>query len=550
MTERPSDSLGDPRPASPAELTPEELRTCLRDLLTLLALPPLFRERSLSAVLTVLIEALEASLPIDFACIRFDSGAAPAQAVRIQRGSVSSDAAEWQAAIAECTSCDAPTLDSPVGTLRLAYAPLGYRGTRGRLVVASREEGFPTPTHSVLLRAAASLVDAGLDTARVLAEREEALRAKDEFLAMLGHELRNPLAPIETALQIMRLRGDGPFEREHSVIQRQVSHLTRLVDDLLDVSRVTRGKIDLKKEPVEMAELVARAIEMTSPLFDERRQALDADVPQHGLMVHADPFRLAQVVANLLTNAAKYTEPGGHITVHAARCGDEIVLEVRDTGIGISAELLPRVFELFVQERQSLERSNGGLGLGLAIARSLVTLHGGSVAAHSDGRGQGSAFEIRLPAMGSVGSAVRQGQELPVRLAPPAPTPSGLRVLIVDDNVDAAEMLAEALGMRGCLTRVAYDGPGALRVYQEFQPTLALLDIGLPGMDGYELAGHLRALNGIGDLRLIAVTGYGQHRDRQRSRAAGFETHLVKPVDFDALDRVLASQGAGAAEPR
>lgn len=547
MTEPPSVPLAHPGPASLATSTPEELQTCLRDLLSLVALPPLFRERGPGAVLTVMIEALEACLPVDFACIQVDPGAAPERVVRIQRGSVSPDAAEWQATIAACTSCDAPTIDTPVGTLRLAHAPLGYRGTRGRLVVASREGGFPTSTQLVLLHAAASLADAGLGTARVLAEREEALQAKDDFLAMLGHELRNPLAPIETALLLMQQRGDGTLERERLVIQRQVSHLGRLVDDLLDVSRVTRGRIDLKKAPIEIAQVVTHAIEMVAPLLDERRHALEVHVPQHGLTVDADPIRLAQVIANLLTNAAKYTEPGGQIMVRASGLAGEVVLEVRDSGMGISADLLPRVFDLFVQDRRSLERTNGGLGLGLAIARSLVTLHGGTIAARSDGRGRGSVFEVRLPVMSPDLAVVPGYGASPVRRELPRRAHAGLRVLIVDDNVDGAEMLATALSMNGCQTRVAHDGLGALRVFAEFKPTIALLDIGLPVMDGYELAGRLRALDAGGGLRLIAITGYGQDSDRQRARAAGFEAHLIKPVDFDALDRVLAGQATAAA---
>lgn len=367
------------------------------------------------------------------------------------------------------------------------------------------------------------------------AEADRASRAKDEFLAMLGHELRNPLAPIHTALQLMRLRGDGGAERERAVIERQVTHLTRLVDDLLDVARIARGKVDLKRERVELAEVVAKAIETVSPLLEQRTHALTVDVPRRGLAVDGDPVRLAQVVSNLLSNAAKYTDPGGNVSISAELCEGDVVLRVRDTGVGLSAELLPNVFELFVQGPQSLDRSQGGLGLGLTIVRSLVALHGGRVDASSEGPGRGSEFVVRLPAAPASVAA-----DVPHPGAPAvAPRMTARRVLIVDDNTDAAEMLATAVESMGYATRVAYDGPEALRACASFTPEMAVLDIGLPVMDGYELAGRIRALPGLGGIYLLAVTGYGQESDRRRTQAAGFDRHLVKPVDLDALRRAL-----------
>jgi signal transduction histidine kinase len=368
---------------------------------------------------------------------------------------------------------------------------------------------------------------------------ESANRAKDEFLAMLGHELRNPLAPIQTALQLMRLRGQDTAERERMVIERQVTHLTRLVDDLLDVSRITRGRVDLDRRPIEIAEVVARAIEVASPLLEQRKHTLDVHVPRRGLMVDGDAFRLAQVVANLLTNAAKYTESGGRITVHGDRADDDIVVRVRDTGIGISREMLPRVFDLFVQERQALDRSHGGLGLGLTIVRNLVALHDGSVTVNSEGLGRGSEFIIRLPAASGIADAPRP-HTLVRRPEAGAVNISGLRVLVVDDNEDAADMLVYALASKGHQARMANDGPAALRICEEFQPSVAVLDIGLPVMDGYELAGRLREISGMEHLRLIAVTGYGQEADQRRTRAAGFDQHLVKPIDLEALESALA----------
>ncbi|MCP3103995.1 ATP-binding protein [Myxococcus sp. K15C18031901] len=369
-------------------------------------------------------------------------------------------------------------------------------------------------------------------------EAESASRAKDEFLAMLGHELRNPLAPILTALQLMRLRGGDHSERERVVIERQVHHVVRLVDDLLDVSRVTRGKVVLKREKVELAEVVAKAIEQASPLLEQRGHHLEVDVPGQGLPLEADATRLAQVFSNLLTNAAKYTEPGGIIHILGRREGPDIVASVRDNGIGITPELLPRIFDLFFQERQELDRSQGGLGLGLAIARSLATQHGGTISASSEGRGEGSTFTVRLPVLGGAQDAAALAGASQVSAPVLQAVPQPHRVLIVDDNRDAADVLAEALDLLGCETRVTYDGPSALQVAPDFQPELALLDIGLPVMDGYELARHLRRQRPQG-LQLVAVTGYGQESDRQRSREAGFDAHLVKPIDFGALDTLL-----------
>ncbi len=361
---------------------------------------------------------------------------------------------------------------------------------------------------------------------------EEAARAKDDFLAMLGHELRNPLSPIMTALQLLRLK--NKTSREYEIIERQVASLMGLVDDLLDVSRITRGKIDLRKRSVECAEVATRAIEMVSPALERKQQRLDLDVPATGLVLHADPARVAQVIANLLNNASKYSDEGSAIALSAAGDGASIAIRVRDEGIGIAPEMLDRVFELFEQQPQALDRSAGGLGLGLAIVRSLVQMHGGRVRATSNGAGQGSEFIIEFPRGDSVGvspdvdSLTGQGPELPHG--------SGEHVLIVDDNEDAARLLREALAALGYDARTAADGPDALRVADEFSPIIGVLDIGLPVMDGYELA---RRLRDRGPIQLVAVTGYGQPSDRERSRAVGFDAHLVKPVALDELAQVL-----------
>ncbi len=376
------------------------------------------------------------------------------------------------------------------------------------------------------------------ESQRLLAERQELLRkaegasrAKDEFLAILGHELRNPLAPIVTALDLMKARGGAP-ERELAVIERQTRHLVRLVDDLLDVSRIARGMVTLEKEPIELAEVVEKAIEMAEPLIEKRTQRLEVEV-EPGLVVHGDSTRLAQVIGNLLTNAAKYTPAGGSISVRGSREGEEAVVRVRDTGVGIEPAMLPAVFDMFVQERQALDRARGGLGLGLTIVKSLVEAHGGTVSAHSDGPGKGSEFTIRLPAVRVRASTPR------VEVPDAARARSGMRVLVVDDNEDAAILMAEALAHKGFDTRTAADANEAMALVETFEPEVAILDIGLPVIDGYQLARALRARPGGDQLYLIALTGYGQAMDRERALAAGFDHHLVKPVDVAAIRRLL-----------
>ena len=375
-------------------------------------------------------------------------------------------------------------------------------------------------------------VEARRQLASATLELQDANRAKDDFLAMLGHELRNPLAPIATAVHLLKLRSKGSLAREVSVIERQSKHITRLVDDLLDVSRIARGKVTLDKEAIEVADVVAAAIETASPAIESGRHALTVSVPKHGLVVDADRGRMTQVLANLLTNAAKYTPASGRIRVTAVREDGQVVLSVQDTGIGISSELLPRVFDLFVQARQAIDRAQGGLGLGLALVKNLVGMHGGTVSAQSDGPGRGSTFTVRLP-------AVEGPVESEVLVSPPSVSRSVLkqRVLVVDDSADGADMLAEAVDMLGYRVAIAHNGPDAIRVAAEFTPDVALLDLGLPVMDGYELAARLRET--LQDVKLVAITGYGQEGDRQRSYGAGFLEHLTKPVDLDRLARVL-----------
>jgi signal transduction histidine kinase len=368
---------------------------------------------------------------------------------------------------------------------------------------------------------------------------EQANRAKDEFLAMLGHELRNPLSPIFTALNLMQMRDANSFRREHDIIERQVRHLANLIDDLLDISRITRGKIQLNPEPLELITVVIKAIEMASPIIEQQMHHLVAMVPETGLKLYGDPMRLSQVICNLLTNAAKYTERGGKIWISAERVNEQLEIRVRDNGIGISPEMIPCVFDLFAQGPRGLDRAQGGLGIGLAIVKSLVELHEGSVSAYSEGIGKGSEFVVLLPASKEGQSAVPAATATVTEQKTSDNSTSKRRILIVDDNQDAAEILAEVLAELGYLTRTAFDGPSSLEVVDAFKPDVMLIDIGLPVMDGYELVRRLRSDFARASIRLIAVTGYGQESDRRRALEAGFEEHLVKPLDLDQLMKML-----------
>lgn len=371
---------------------------------------------------------------------------------------------------------------------------------------------------------------------------EEASRRKDEFLAMLAHELRNPLAPIRNAVELIRLA--APTEHKvrwaADVTDRQVRQLTRLVDELLDVARISQGKVVLQTQCLDLVALVSQCVDSQRPMLAGRHQSLTLSLPQHPLKVDGDATRLAQVVNNLLSNAIKYTPEGGAITIsvaHAARhAGDTAVLEVSDNGIGIDADLLPHVFELFEQGKRALDRTQGGLGVGLTLVQRLVQLHGGEVVASSGGSGQGSRFRITLPCLGDADDplpAEPGAQRLPTAAV-------ARRILVVDDNVDVVETTTMLLSLSGHQVRSAKDGLQALHVANEFVPDVVLLDIGLPLMDGYEVARRLRQTPQTAGALLIALTGYGQQGDRQRGKDAGFDGHMLKPVDPHALARMIA----------
>jgi signal transduction histidine kinase len=367
---------------------------------------------------------------------------------------------------------------------------------------------------------------------------KEADRHKDEFLAMLAHELRNPLAPIRNAVHLMKMRtiDDPQVGLSRDIIERQLSHLTRLVDDLLDVSRITRGKINLTRQRLEVGDLIDRAVETVEPAIQARRHRLSIEIMDRAHAVYGDPLRLTQAIANILGNAAKYTECGGHIDVRCRRRNRDIEVVVRDTGIGIAPEVLPRIFDLFTQLDHRMERSPSGLGIGLALVRRLVEMHGGSVTAHSEGPGCGSEFVVRLPL--SIERTEDPGGE--VSAADQQPMVSdGRRILIADDNADALESLATLLSLNGHQVFRAPDGEAALRVVERLKPEIALLDIGMPRLDGYEVARRIRTLHGGHNIMLVALTGWGQESDRRRAQEAGFDAHLTKPVDLDKLGQLL-----------
>ena len=374
------------------------------------------------------------------------------------------------------------------------------------------------------------------------AQLRDAARRKDEFLATLAHELRNPLAPVRNAVQVMRLKGLSTPESKwgYELIDRQVQAMSRLIDDLMDVSRINQGKLELRRERVDVAAVFEAAVESTRPLIDECQHRLALSLPSEPLLLDADPTRMAQAFMNLLNNAAKYMDRGGLIEVAVRRVGDEVVLKIKDGGIGISVDRLDNVFEIFSQVESALARSRGGLGIGLSLTRRLVEMHGGSVTASSAGLGQGSEFEVRLPlalaaadAQGATSAAI----EVKQAVAPAA----GLRILVADDNEDAASTLAALLELMGHTVQYVNDGAAAVEAVPQFDPEVVILDIGMPKMNGYQACRLIRGLPGGAAMTILAVTGWGQPEDRRASSEAGFDHHLVKPVDPDTLAELLAA---------
>jgi signal transduction histidine kinase len=397
-----------------------------------------------------------------------------------------------------------------------------------------------------LERANRSLLNEVAERARAEQALKEADRHKDEFLAMLAHELRNPLAPILNAAQLMRMKpvADPQLSWSRDVIERQVSHLTRLVDDLLDVARITRGKIKLSREPIELGALIARAVETVQPLIQERGHQFTSEIPDGTLRVDADPLRLTQAFGNVLGNAAKYTERGGRISLSVCRQGSEVEIRVRDNGIGIPAEVLPRIFDLFTQLDRHSDHPHSGLGIGLALVRRLLQMHGGTIAAYSEGAGLGSEFVIRLPLLLE---ATQSGDGRASTATEDAP-PVRRRILVADDNADALQTLATVLELGGHEVFSATNGSLALESAERHLPEVALLDIGMPLLDGYEVARRIRAQAWGKRITLVALTGWGQDSDRRRSQEAGFDSHLVKPLDLAKLTQLLSRLPAPAAD--
>ncbi|HEY2796546.1 MAG TPA: PAS domain S-box protein [Thermoanaerobaculia bacterium] len=371
---------------------------------------------------------------------------------------------------------------------------------------------------------------------RQIDELQQADRFKNEFLALLAHELRNPLAPIRSAIQVLSRQSPANPEVAHAqeIADRQIRHMARLLDDLLDVARISQGKLEIRREALDVTEIARRAVAAELPLIEERGLELSVDLPDEPLGVDADPVRLQQILVNILNNAAKYTDTGGRIALSARAEGGQAVIRVRDTGIGIDPTMAPRLFEPFVQAERREKRSVGGVGLGLAVVKQLVELHEGSVHVFSAGLGRGSEFVVRLPQV-PIGSAGRETR-LP---AAPSASRTGRRILVTDDNVDAADGLKLLLELNGDQVRVAYDGVSALSVARDFRPHIAILDVGMPRMDGYEIARRVKSDSETRDTILIAVTGWGQAEDRRRSKDAGFDYHLVKPVDPSTLERLI-----------
>ena len=425
--------------------------------------------------------------------------------------------------------------DSSVTTALIqALAPRGQTLAVLALVMTTSGRHFGSG-EMAMARALAGRAETALDNARLYQDVQQADRQKNEFLSMLAHELRNQLAPIRSGVEVLRLldSGDENLAMTRDIIERQVAHLVRLVDDLLDVSRITQGKIRLQCEQVDLGNIVASAVEISRPLIEARRHQLTVSLPPKPITLTADPIRLAQILSNLLNNAGKYTEQGGHIWLSVALEGADAVFRVRDTGIGIPSEMLSKIFDLFTQADRALDRSQGGLGIGLTLVRYLVEMHGGSVEARSDGPGFGSEFTVRIPAISD------QQIESTTDQSCDSPRETINRILIVDDNIDAADSLGILLRFRGNHVELAYDGHSAIETAKRLRPEVVLLDIGLPGMDGYEVAKLLRSDSDFHNTLIVAVTGYGQEEDRQHALAAGFNCHLTKPVNIVELNRML-----------
>lgn len=413
----------------------------------------------------------------------------------------------------------------------------------GTLSFASRSRDRFSEPELEFLQTICRYVSSAYERLRLIKQLQDADRRKDEFLATLAHELRNPLAPLSNGLHLLKLAGDDPelIEESRGMMERQIGQMVRLIDDLLDLSRISRGKVVLRKERAELMAIVRQAIETARPVIEQRDQELTLSLSGRVIFVDADVTRLSQVFANLLNNAAKYTDRGGRIRLSVDSDGNEAVVRVRDNGIGIPAEMLPRVFEMFTQVDQSLEKAQGGLGIGLSLVKGLVELHGGAVEASSAGRGAGSEFTVRIPALAATEPAPRATSNSDV-----GATSAKSRILVVDDNRDAAISLAMMLKVMGNDTQLAHDGVEAVEVATNFRPDVVVLDIGMPRMNGYDACRRIREQDWGSSALMIALTGWGQEEDKRRSEEAGFDAHLVKPANLAALRELICAKAPAA----
>ncbi|WNG35069.1 response regulator [Archangium violaceum] len=477
------------------------------------------------------------------------SGILPTMRPRLERlepgqgvaGKVVAEQKRWVLDAGAAANGPVPDAAPELGLAALACYPLISQGrVLGTLAFGTRTMRTFTEDELSLMQGVCDQVAVAMERERLIGALREADRRKDEFLAMLAHELRNPLAPVRSALEVfrMRMKQDDVLQRTIASADRQVAHMTRLVDDLLDVSRITRGKVELKPVLVTLTDLVEGAVQACEPIISQRHHELSVSLPSETVMLNVDPTRMTQVVANLLHNAAKYTPSGGRIHLNAERQGDELVLSVRDNGIGLRPDMLHRVFELFVQVDPGSDRAQGGLGLGLTLVRSLVEMHGGHVSARSEGLSKGSEFTVRLPLPAEPAPALA----IPHMVKAAAATAHKLQplhILLVEDNPDIRETLRDLLELHGHRVEEASDGRSAVALVLSQRPQVALVDIGLPELDGYKVAELVRASAGGSDTRLVALTGYGHPEDRKRALEAGFDAHLVKPVSSDDLSQVL-----------
>ncbi|MFD1123017.1 ATP-binding protein [Methylophilus flavus] len=530
-------SAGQDRPAG--QIIPSELSDTLRNMMGLLALPGLWVGRSGQGILKLTFEAIERTLPIRFIYseVQLEPHSVYASLMWDRQFESGDQLGAWQPALNDFKQLAMQEAQPYTHilhgeTLRLIKLRLGYGPTGGTIWFGSQKPDFPSLTDLAFIRSAITLAGTGLLTARAQQETERANRAKDEFMAILGHELRNPLAPIMMSLDVLKIKNKGDLPNELHIIDRQAKHLTQLVDDLLDISRITAGKTTLKNDLVNLQDVLARAIENCTPLLNEKRHHFSKSLSsEHQHFVRGDAYRLIQIFSNLLNNAAKFMNEGGHIYVGSTLSGNMIEITIQDQGPGIPAELLPNIFNMFEQGRQTIERSQGGLGIGLSVVKSLVELHKGRVQVESV-EGHGAKFSVLLPVANDAGQMELVSDKT-------AHTISPKKILLVDDNVDAVQTLAEYLELIGYNTTTATHPDDALSVMPEFNPDIVILDIGLPGMSGYELATLIRK-NARQAPFMIALTGYGQQKDIAMSKQAGFDIHLTKPIALEALEEALS----------